>query len=121
MTKPGCDPALERFLPEREDLIALARTVVGCPSVAEDLVQDCWLRWRAKAYPSDKARPILMRIVKNLAIDWHRRRKREADGLETQKLHWAEAPDTERIVGARQELALVVRALSECPERTVYA
>ncbi|MEM1162220.1 MAG: hypothetical protein AAGJ28_14890 [Pseudomonadota bacterium] len=61
--------SLSTFLDEREDLLALARSVVGRVDVAEDLVQESWLRWDASDYPHDQAKPIFVRIIKNHAAN----------------------------------------------------
>ncbi|MEM7060729.1 MAG: sigma-70 family RNA polymerase sigma factor [Pseudomonadota bacterium] len=121
MVKAYPDRAASAFVDQQDDLIALARSIVGCRSTAEDLVQDSWLRWRRHGYEVSQARPVLMRIVRNLAIDWHRRRKREARGIEAQSLLYDPAPDSERVLSARQELQIVVQALQELPARTVHA
>ncbi|MEM9371192.1 MAG: sigma-70 family RNA polymerase sigma factor, partial [Pseudomonadota bacterium] len=65
--------------------------------------------------------PILRRIVKNLAFDWHRRQRTERDGLTAQKLIEENAPDSERILMARQDLLEVARVLAELPDRTLAA
>lgn len=119
--KARSDRSASTFVANQDDLIALALRIVGCRSMAEDLVQDSWIRWHRRNYALDHARPILMRIVRNLAIDYHRKQQREAAGLETQRLLAEHTLDTERILTARQELRLVVRALEELPERTVRA
>ncbi|MEM8792472.1 MAG: sigma-70 family RNA polymerase sigma factor [Pseudomonadota bacterium] len=113
------DDSVEGFLRHRGDLIEVARMIVKCPENAEDIVQDSWLRWQRHAYPVEHSRRILTRIVKNLAIDWHRRKRRERTGLETQKLLEDPSPDMERVISARQELELVVEALGELPPRTM--
>lgn len=115
------DPVLSAYLCERDDLVGLAISVVGNSHVAEDLVQDCWLRWSAREYPADKARPILVRILKNLAIDWHRRRRLEFEVLEGRRILQETAPDVEREVIARQRLECVVKALEQLPPRTLFA
>lgn len=112
---------LDAYVSERRDLIALARSIVGNTDVAEDLVQDSWLRWSTREYALDHARPILMRIVKNLAFDWHRRRRVEFEVLEAQHIFHDTPPDTERIVIARQRLDKVTRALQTLPPRTLLA
>lgn len=121
MDKDFGDTALAAYLREKSDLTALAISVVGNSHVAEDIVQDCWLRWSQRRYPLDQARPILMRILKNLAIDWHRRRRIEFECLEAQRILQDQAPDVEREVIARDRLERVIRALQELPPRTLFA
>ncbi|MEM6387089.1 MAG: sigma-70 family RNA polymerase sigma factor [Pseudomonadota bacterium] len=115
------DVGLASFIDEREDLLALAHSVVGSRAIAEDVVQESWIRWHGRSYPTDRARPLLRRIVANLARDWYRRARTErninqyiADEVELY-------PDSERVIIARQELRLVVDALRELPERTLVA
>ncbi|MEM7058163.1 MAG: RNA polymerase sigma factor [Pseudomonadota bacterium] len=112
---------LAAFLEEREEFVSLARSVVGHFDVAEDLVQESWLRWHASDYPSDQAKPIFVRIIKNLAADWHRRRSVETKNYNAHALLRGETPDTERIVIARDQVRRIAAALSESPKPTVLA
>ncbi|MEM7058832.1 MAG: sigma-70 family RNA polymerase sigma factor [Pseudomonadota bacterium] len=123
MTKSAKDQpiGLDTFVQDRDSLIALAKSFVRSSAIAEELVQDSWLRWHGRHYPAEKAAPILRRIVRNLALDWHRRQKSERSGLEAQKLTIADAPDSETVVMARQELLAVARVLAELPDRTLTA
>ncbi|MEM8823943.1 MAG: sigma-70 family RNA polymerase sigma factor [Pseudomonadota bacterium] len=115
------DPALQTFLKDRESLIAMACRVVESRAIAEELVQDTWLRWDKRSYPADKARPIFRRIVANLAIDWTRSRKTERQVLS--ELLLADSPSvcSERVVIARQDLRRVIDALDQLPRRSVKA
>ncbi|MEL6206226.1 MAG: sigma-70 family RNA polymerase sigma factor, partial [Pseudomonadota bacterium] len=67
------------------------------------------------------ARPILLTIIRNLSFDWHRRRRVEFETLEPHRILQDAPHDSERIVAARQELELVVRALEQMPPRTLLA
>lgn len=113
---------LSTFLDEREDLIALAHSVVGHYDVAEEIVQDSWIRWHRSDYPAERAKPIMRRMVSNLARDWWRRQKRSVAAFGTYEVlvHGATL-DGERIVVARQEVEMVVKALKTLPERTFLA
>lgn len=104
---------------ERSDLIALARSIVGSSHIAEELVQESWLRWVGRDYPSERSVPIFRRIVANLSKDWRRRQKIEAAGLQAIVCDVEEPVDGERIVMARQELTQVAKILSELPDRTL--
>ncbi|MEM8793936.1 MAG: sigma-70 family RNA polymerase sigma factor [Pseudomonadota bacterium] len=115
------DPALSTFVNERERLIGIALQMVKSRAIAEELVQDSWLRWDKKAYPSEKALPIFKRIVTNLALDWSRSRQTEEQTLSELMLFEDVEFDSERVLIARQELARVVRALEKLPKRTVAA
>lgn len=121
MAKHAVDPGLATFVGERDDLIALAHSVVGSRHIAEELVQDSWIRWSGQTYATDEARPILFRIVKNLAVDWYRRRRREVEHLTSQDASQEVEFDTEHKVIARQELRLAIKALEQLPPRTLQA
>lgn len=115
------DSRTTAFLEQRQDLVSLALRIVRSPALAEDLVQDSWFRWQGRAYPSDRARPILRRIVRNLALDWYRRQRIEGQVLTTYAIAQDDAPDTERVFSARQDLLKIVTALERLPDRSVKA
>ncbi|MEM8793730.1 MAG: sigma-70 family RNA polymerase sigma factor [Pseudomonadota bacterium] len=115
------EKALQSFIEDREKLIAAACRIVESRAIAEELVQDSWLRWQQRDYPPHEAKPIFRSIVANLARDWLRRQRTETRFL---KLHAAldeDRRDAERIVIARQDLARIVSALDQLPTRTVTA
>ncbi|MEM9044225.1 MAG: sigma-70 family RNA polymerase sigma factor [Pseudomonadota bacterium] len=115
------DEALSSFVEDREFLIAAACRIVENRAIAEELVQDSWLRWQQRTYPAYEARPILRSIVANLARDWLRRQKTERDYLNRQVTWDDDKRDAERILIARQDLRCIVEALDRLPERTVTA
>ena len=121
MSKLTRDLALAAYIDDREALIALACRVVESRAVAEEIVQESWLKWHGRDYTADKARPLFRRIVTNLALDWRRRRNLETETVAFIKLEEVSAPDTERVVSARQDLRIVVRVLRRMPKRTVRA
>ncbi|MEM6480638.1 MAG: sigma-70 family RNA polymerase sigma factor [Pseudomonadota bacterium] len=121
MATKDANDRLDVYLKERKDLLSLARSIVYDAHVAEDLVQDSWLRWVKQDYPAREARPILKKIVSNLALDWYRRQQHEKRVAAVHAMHIEASPDSERVLIARQELGRVVRALSELPDRTVEA
>lgn len=116
---PG--PALETFQQERELLISIACSIVHSRAIAEELVQDSWLRWGEQTYPQDKALPIFRKIVANLARDWYRRRRTETVILADQDRETQYHLDAERVMIARDDLGKIVAALAELPPRTVDA
>jgi len=62
---PGAD-----FEPHRRHLRALAYRMLGSRAEAEDLVQDCWLRWRDADRPQiEQPRAWLTRVATNLCLD----------------------------------------------------
>lgn len=115
------DPGLSVFVDERDKLFAVAYRIVDNRAVAEELVQESWLRWNSKNYRSCNTASLLRRIVKNLAIDWHRNRRTEFEAIETQRLFLDTPHDAERIVGARQQLECVIQAIEELPPKTRLA
>ena len=121
MSGSSDDRAAAVFVTDRAELLALARAIVGQTDTAEDLVQESWVRWQERSYPSDRAKPILIRIIKNLAADWHRRRKVEARNLSAHAMLRDDAPDTERVVSARQQIRRVAQTLRDLPAETVAA
>lgn len=78
MSEQTVDPGLRCFVDDRDRLIAIACRIVDSRAVAEELVQESWLRWDARDYPADKAAPIFRSIVANLARDWRRRQRTES-------------------------------------------
>lgn len=117
----SAQPALDTYLQNRRQLISLACSIVESQSVAEELVQESWLRWSQKNYPEKDARPILRRIVSNLAFDWGRRRSRELSAINDRALEPHLAPSSEHVVMARQDLIAVIHVLQALPKRSVSA
>lgn len=115
------DPGLKNFVDDRDRLIAIACRIVDSRAVAEELVQESWLRWDARNYPADKATPIFRSIVANLARDWRRRHRTEAAITEALPRAEDDTGDAERIVMAREELRKITRALQELDPRVVTA
>lgn len=112
---------LDTFLTRRNDLVSLADAIVRNRAVAEELVQDSWIQWSNKDYPDNSAEPIFKRIVLNLARDWLRKQKREWARFEAFALFYDNAPDTERVVIAREDLLNVFMALQSLSERSLRA
>ncbi|MDA5556447.1 RNA polymerase sigma factor [Shimia sp. MMG029] len=121
MTHPTYATGLDTFVDERDRLIAAAYRIVDSHAVAEELVQESWIRWHAKQYPAEHTRPLLLRIVKNLAIDWHRKRRIEFEAIETQRLLDETALDAERVVLARQQLHNVIKLVETLPPKVRLA
>ena len=114
-------PGLQTFISDRDRLIALACRITNNPAIAEELVQESWIRWHGKSYAEKDARPIFRQIVANLARDWHRRRKTETAYLLVQSGLVYSDVDSERIVIAQQELRCIGNALKGLPPRVVSA
>jgi RNA polymerase sigma-70 factor (sigma-E family) len=62
---------------ERDGLVRLAYLLTGSQAVAEDLVQDCFIRVMAKIEAQAQPGPYLRRSVINACYSWHRRNRRE--------------------------------------------
>ncbi len=114
------DPAAFRALSDRHlgRLFALACRLLGEPSEAEDVVQECFLRvWRqaGRWKPNATVATWLHRIAYNLCIDKLRAR-RPTIPIEQLEPASEEAPADQRIQDSHVELRLD-RALAELPER----
>ena len=113
----------------RGPLIDYASGLLGNRAQAEDLVQEAWLRFERAAgrRPLDQPLGYLYRIVRNLALDGHRYRTRESHvitgaGFElASDLSPDDSPSPERVALYKDELAQVMEAMAELPERTRIA
>lgn len=113
--------AASAFLEERELLISVACRIVENRAIAEEIVQESWLRWIQKEYAACDARPIFRRIVSNLALDSVRRRQRETLILRQTTCSEQDCRDAERVIIAREDLRRMIEALNTLPPRTVTA
>jgi RNA polymerase sigma-70 factor (ECF subfamily) len=113
------DDSLTRlFNAEREKLLQTARRVVGCPTVAEDVVQDTLLKLWGRGL-GEQDRGLLHTTARNLALDHLRaRRVREAHAQDVaaQPLDRTTAEPIEDLQ-SQEALAAYVDALSALPER----
>jgi RNA polymerase sigma-70 factor (ECF subfamily) len=113
----------EIFMAHRSRLRWAAMKILGNPERAEDVVQDAYLKASEASTVLDIKQPLayLFQMVRNLAIDHHRRASLEMnlfDG-EDDALHVpSHTGIPEAIAISRQHLALISRAISELPERT---
>lgn len=103
-----------------EDLRRFVRRRTGSGSLADDVVQDTWIRasTSAAAMP-ENAKAYVFRMASNLAID-HLQREgtrsvREA-GIATEQTV-CNVPSPETAVAARQELAIIATAVRDLPAR----
>lgn len=109
------------FISDRERLIEIACRVVESRAIAEEIVQESWLRWHKQNYKPAEARPIFRRIVANLAIDWYRGRRTENGVVSDIYAMRSYAPSTETAVIARDELTIIVKTLLSMSKRHVKA
>ncbi|CEJ15505.1 putative RNA polymerase sigma factor FecI [bacterium YEK0313] len=103
------------------ELRAYARRKVGNAATAEDLVQEACLRLASTdGRQVGNPRAFLYRIVGRLVIDhWRREQVRSkamvpADAVADRA---DDAPDAERQLAAKQELAVLASAIAELPPR----
>ncbi|NVO13941.1 MAG: sigma-70 family RNA polymerase sigma factor [Rhodoplanes sp.] len=122
MPPPTADLALV-FASERGRLERLIGRIIGDRHVAEDLVQEAFLKVSRAAVimTVDDHRGYLVQTARNLALD-HRRRMRvmrpaEDSDAEFRLLADA-APTPETMVADRQALAVAMAALRRLPVRT---
>ena len=108
----------------QRELIEYASRYSGDYGSAEDLVHDAWLKLDQHAQPSTVQEPLgyLKRIVRNLAIDLARRRKRrKTDGGEdltrAASIIADDLPLQDATLIAQQDMELVLSAIAEMPER----
>lgn len=119
---------LDLYLRHRSALVDYATPILGERSRAEDVVQEAYIRLRNS--PSvgllGDPRGYLYRIVRNLALDTRRRLSLEQrysppDCEDAALVVPDETPSVEADLIARQELASVLEAFAELPERTRIA
>jgi RNA polymerase sigma factor (sigma-70 family) len=117
------ETTLATFAANRSALVNYAARIVGSRATAEDVVQEAWLRLGGitAARPVEHPLRYIYRVVRNVAIDLQRRsnfeRRLFPAGQDSETLAEA-APSPEDETLHRQELAIVLQALSELPART---
>lgn len=109
----------------REALVDYANRIVHDHARAEDVVQEAWVRVATAERGRRMAAPLgyFYRVVRNLALDGYRVRRREAlrEGGEVMSVAGAvpdPAPSPEAALLAHSELRKVLESLDELPERT---
>jgi RNA polymerase sigma factor (sigma-70 family) len=125
----ACTPrqqALALFMVQRPRLVHYASQIAGDPAAGEDVVQDAWLRFDAivSLRPLTEPMGYLHRVVRNLALDARRRRRRESAVVASCSLdEIAESapdgrPTPEMVALYSDQYTLIQRALAELPGRT---
>jgi RNA polymerase sigma-70 factor (ECF subfamily) len=109
------------FIRHRQTLVAQATRLIVDAATAEDVVQEAWLRLHAVS-EREITEPLsyLRRIVRNLALDEHRRRARReqlipSDPAEDPTQVTANAAGADQMLIAAQELAVVTAELARMP------
>jgi RNA polymerase sigma-70 factor (ECF subfamily) len=110
------------FLSERPMLLRLLSSRLGDPDLAQDLLQELWLKLESTATgPLADPAAYLFRMAANLALDHRRstarRIQREQGWSEVQPTHseYATAEDT---LISRERLGEMERSIAALPERT---
>ena len=117
------------FVEHRGALIEYAAAIVGSKALAEDVVQEAWLRFNNALNGRFLQDPVsyLYRIVRNLALDGRRKAARESRVFagHVDRAAIEERPSTLPSPEAhslhREQLALLNEALAELPQRTRVA
>lgn len=111
------------FIEHRSQLERAALRIVNSPAQAQDVVQDAFFKVIEAASAFEVKEPLayLFQIVRNLAIDAHRRAALEArffvdaeEGVDVPE----RAGTPEMVAVYRQDLRIVADALAELPERS---
>ena len=121
--------ALRLFLAHRRALIDYAYRFTGDRAVAEDLVQEAWLRFdqASERRPLEASAGYLYRIVRNLALDHRKSATREKQVIYRGNFGVAveiapdKTPTPETVALYKDEYARLTQALAELPERTRIA
>ncbi|OUR91712.1 hypothetical protein A9Q81_17345 [Gammaproteobacteria bacterium 42_54_T18] len=114
---------LDAFFLHRNALINSAASIVGCRYFAEDVVQDTYIKISQMTIPVDIQKPesYLFRLVRNVALDKHRRLALERQYHTSEEAGVNEAApgeSPEKKVFDLGDLQIVADALSELPERS---
>lgn len=111
------------FVAHQAQLRRVALNIVRNPERAEDIVQDAYLKVTETADALNIKQPLayLLQMVRNLAIDRHRRAAFEVGIFENEEegLHVPALIGTPEATAInRQHLRMIAHALDELPERT---
>ncbi|MEM6483298.1 MAG: sigma-70 family RNA polymerase sigma factor [Pseudomonadota bacterium] len=119
--QPEPDTVETLFIADRERLIQIACRIVESRAIAEEIVQESWIRWHGRNYRPDQAGPIFRRIVANLATDWYRATRSERSVMSDIYAMRGNVPSTESAVIARNELAIIVKTISNMSDSHIKA
>ena len=124
MPTPSDDPSTADFEAHRRSLRALAYRMLGSRAEAEDVVQDCWLRWREVDRSTVRdARAYLSQTATHLCLDrlQSARTRREVAIAGAQRIGTGVARGDEDIGAPVLEIepeaaveAVVARIVAEC-------
>jgi RNA polymerase sigma-70 factor (ECF subfamily) len=111
------------YLTHRAQLLRFLTQRTRDPEIAQDLLQETWLRIASGTRPAatiENPRAYLFQIASNLTVDYFRaegRRVLRADEVETLLTIADEQPGPEAVAIGRSDLAVIAAALQEMPER----
>jgi RNA polymerase sigma factor (sigma-70 family) len=121
------EPSLTVYIEHRDELLNYAYRYLQDRAIAEDVVQEAWLRLAARSDHGEEIRntlSYLYTIVRNLALDWVRRGPREVSQAPDSPL-WtelpSEEPSAERIIVQRDEIRALMEAVAELSPRVQLA
>ncbi|MDN3518487.1 sigma-70 family RNA polymerase sigma factor [Aquisalimonas lutea] len=106
------------FENERRSLISRVRRIVSNDAVAEELVQESFLRLLDRPFMEHSA-ALLHRTARNLALDYLRSKKvrdRRPQGL--REMDEGILPPTDHVVEMADEWQQLIEVLEQLPERT---
>lgn len=114
---------ISTFITLHPRLVAIAHSRLGSRAIAEELVQESWLRLEASsgATAADNPSGFIVQVVNNAVRDHFRKERRRAEiDAEIKDLLWEPQDDlsAERALIGRQSLRAVRAALDELPEKT---
>ncbi|GGA87736.1 DNA-directed RNA polymerase sigma-70 factor [Brucella endophytica] len=113
------DGRLGLYFAHRVALIDYAKHLVGSRETAEDVVQEAFLKFvPANVEPASSPKSYLFRIVRNLALDFRRRRQTERR-WEEEPPDWVTPPpvaNPEQATLFCEELRQITSVLSRMPE-----
>lgn len=123
LDKAGLGRLIGTFTAMRPRLVALAHARLGSRALAEDLVQDTWLKLESARSTAPVENPVgfIAQVARNVVRDHFRKEGRRAElDAEIGALLGEGADDlsAERRLIARQRLQAVEAALAELPEKT---
>ncbi|WP_354677556.1 sigma-70 family RNA polymerase sigma factor [Cupriavidus plantarum] len=111
------------FIVHRRHLLCIATRIVGCRSLAEDIVHDAYVKllFHMPHEPSVSEHGYVCRVVRNLALDGYRRQQLErrlfaSEFVETDAPLDTNSPD--RIASTRERERSLRDAMRSLPPRT---
>lgn len=128
MLSPPSESSLrDVFVANRPQLWQVARRIVRTPDLADDVVQDAYIRIAHGACDRKVDRPMgyCCQVVRNLALDHCRRQSLEATyrtfDVDVETLEVAGPVPPDRVMQDRRALCLIDQILSALPPRTQVA